>query len=191
MEKSFQQLLQFCDHYHRLDDRSREALLPLCRLQNFRKGDDLQPIGRTCRTIYFMAKGLARIYYNKNGFDITESFAAENQIIVRVESLFTGRPSRKGIQILEDSDIIAVDATMLFKLYDDYPQLERLFRKIFEASHVDLVNRIESLQFHSAEERYRDLLEKWPNILLRAPLRHIASWLGITQRSLSRIRAQY
>jgi CRP-like cAMP-binding protein len=133
---------------------------------------------------------MARIYYYKDGIDITESFAFENSLIARVESLFTGKPSKKGIQVLEDSDFIGINSPALFDLYDRFPEIERLFRKIFEAAYVDTVNRIESIQFHSAEERYRDLLKFSPDILQRVPLKHIASYLGITQVSLSRIRAR-
>jgi CRP-like cAMP-binding protein len=77
---------------------------------------------------------------------------------------------------------------MLFKLYDSFPEIERLFRKIFEAGYVETVNRIESLQFHTAEERYNALLNEAPNVLMKIPLKYVASYLGITQVSLSRIR---
>ncbi|HYJ37859.1 MAG TPA: Crp/Fnr family transcriptional regulator, partial [Chitinophagaceae bacterium] len=66
---------------------------------------------------------------------------------------------------------------------------ERLFRKIFEAAYVDTVNRVEGIQFHSADERYQALLEQAPDVIKRVPLKYIASYLGITQQSLSRIRA--
>ncbi|MEK7225895.1 MAG: Crp/Fnr family transcriptional regulator, partial [Bacteroidota bacterium] len=145
-------------------------------------------IGHTCKTIYFIKQGVARIYYFKDGIDITESFFFENSIIARVESLFTGKPSRKAIQILEDAEIVAINASQLFKLYDSFPEIERLFRKIFEAAYVDTVNRIEGIQFHSAEERYNALLSEAPNVLMRVPLKYVASYLGITQVSLSRIR---
>jgi CRP-like cAMP-binding protein len=108
-----------------------------------------------------------------------------------VESLFTGKPSRKAIQILEDAEIIAINAGQLFKLYDSFPEIERLFRKIFEAAYVETVNRIEGIQFHSAEERYNTLLHEAPDILKRIPLKYVASYLGITQVSLSRIRSHH
>jgi CRP-like cAMP-binding protein len=136
-----------------------------------------------------MTHGVARIYYFTDGIDVTESFAFENNIIARIESLFTGKPSRKAIQILEDAEIIAINANALFKLYDQFPEIERLFRKIFEAAFVETVNRIEGIQFHTAEERYETLLDQAPNVIQRVPLKYIASYLGITQQSLSRIRA--
>lgn len=184
------QTIQWLENIHPLSAEARYALEGICSTTTIKKGSNLQPIGFTCRTLYIVAKGLARIFYYKDGIDVTESFALERQVIVRVESLFTGRPSRKGIQAVENSIFVAIDAAALFRLYDAYPALERLFRKIFEAAHVDTVNRLESLQFHSAEERYQALLTDYPEIIQRVPLKYIASYLGITQVSLSRIRAR-
>ncbi|RPD44021.1 Crp/Fnr family transcriptional regulator [Paracnuella aquatica] len=184
------QLFEYFNRFSPLSDEAKEAIEGISKLVHIQKNKDLQPIGHTCKTVYFINKGIARIYYYKDGIDITDGFATENNVIARVESLFTGKPSRKAIQILEDAEIVAIDANKLFKLYDSYPEIERLFRKIFEASHVETVNRIEGIQFHTAEERYKALLEEAPTIIQRVPLKYIASYLGITQVSLSRIRGQ-
>jgi len=183
-------LFQYFNNFNLLSGEAKKAIAAISNVITIRKNKDLQPIGHTCKTIYFVNKGVARIYYFKDGIDITESFFFENSIIARVESLFTGKPSRKAIQVLEDAEIIAINANQLFKLYDSFPEIERLFRKIFESAYVDTVNRIEGIQFHSAEERYNALLGEAPNVLLRVPLKYVASYLGITQVSLSRIRAQ-
>jgi CRP-like cAMP-binding protein len=181
-------LLQYFNKFNALSMEAENAIGEISNIVNIAKNKDLQPIGHTCKTIYFINRGLARIYYLKDGSDITESFSFENNIVARVESLFTGKPSRKAIQVLEDAEIVAINATQLFKLYDKFPEIERLFRKIFEAAYVDTVNRIEGIQFHSAEERYKALLKEAPNVLMRVPLKYVASYLGITQVSLSRIR---
>jgi CRP-like cAMP-binding protein len=181
-------LLQYFKKFNSLSPEAEKAITEISSIITIAKNKDLQPIGHTCKTIYFINKGVARIYYFKDGIDITESFSFENNIIARVESLFTGKPSRKAIQILEDAEIVAINSNQLFKLYDRYPEIERLFRKIFEAAYVETVNRIEGMQFHSAEERYNALLNEAPNVLLRVPLKYVASFLGITQVSLSRIR---
>eukprot|EP01031_Cornospumella_fuschlensis_P026108 gene26108-31526_t len=83
--------------------------------------------------------------------------------------------------MIEDSELIGINSPKLFELYDKFPEIERLFRKIFETAYVDTVNRVESIQFHSAEERYNALLKESPNVLQRVPLKYIASYLGITQ----------
>lgn len=182
------ELFQYFHKFLPLNEESKNALEKTCSLLTLKKGENLQNFGQTCKTIYFLKTGVARIFYYKDGIDITESFSFEGEIIARVESLFTGNPSQKAIQILEDTEIVAINATQLFGLYDKFPQIERLFRLIFEAGYVETVKRIESIQFHTAEERYEALLRK-PNLLQRIPLKHIASYLGITQVSLSRIRA--
>jgi CRP-like cAMP-binding protein len=182
------ELLSYFNQFQPLSPECQTQLLAISSLRQPKKSEILQPIGHTCKTIYFVQKGMARIFYYKDGIDITECFAAENQIIARVESLFTQKPSQKGIHIIENSEIIAINAIKLFSLYDQYPSIERLFRKVFEQGYVDTVNRLESLQFYTAEERYVRLLEEMPNLLQRVPLKYIASYLGITQVSLSRIR---
>jgi CRP-like cAMP-binding protein len=186
----FDSFLKYVESFQALDSHEKERLKENCNLLHLKKNQDLQPIGYTCKTIYFVQKGIGRIYYFKDGIDITDSFAPENHMIVRVESLFTGQPSRKGIQMIEDAEIVSIDAAKLFALYDQFPLIERAFRKIFEASHVETVKRIESIQFHTAEERYDLMLREAPELLNRVPLKYIASYLGITQTSLSRIRAK-
>lgn len=182
-------LFKYFDKFNALSQAAQKAIEGISTVVTINKLDDLQSIGHTCKTIYFIKKGLARIYYYKDGTDVTENFFFENNIIARVESLFSGTPSRKAIQVLEDTELIAIDSAKLFRLYDSFPEIERLFRKIFEAGYVDTVHRIEGIQFHTAEERYAALIKTAPDVLKRIPLKHVASYLGITQVSLSRIRA--
>jgi CRP-like cAMP-binding protein len=181
-------LFKYFAKFNPISKEAEKAIAEISKVITVKKNTDLQPIGHTCKTIYFINKGVARIYYFKDGIDITESFAFENNIIARVESLFTGKPSRKAIQILEDAEIVAINSTQLFNLYDKYPEIERLFRLIFESAYVGTVDRIEGIQFHTAEERYNALIKEAPDVIKRVPLKYIASYLGITQVSLSRIR---
>ena len=95
-------------NYNSLSGEAETAISQICSTVIIKKNEELQPIGHTCKTIYFITKGIARIYYLKDGIDITESFVLENNLIARVESLFTGKPSNKAIQILEDLEIIAI-----------------------------------------------------------------------------------
>lgn len=186
MEALFKYLVKF----NPLSNEAKEAISKISSTIQVKKNQDLQPIGYTCKTIYFLKKGVARIYYYKEAIDITESFSFENCIVVRFESLFAGQPSKKGIQAIEDSEFITINAAQLFKLYDKFPEIERLFRKITEAQLVETINRVESIQFNTAEERYNSLIREAPDVLKRIPLKYVASYLGITPVSLSRIRGQ-
>jgi CRP-like cAMP-binding protein len=185
------ELVYFAQTIHPLTKKAEEALLGICTVIPFKKNAIVQPIGQTCRTIYFIRKGALRIFYFKGETDITDSMEFENAFVARAESLISGRPSRKGIQAIEDTELIAINADKLSKLYDEYLELERLFKKIFLNAFMATINRIESLQFHSAETRYANFLKEHPDVLKRVPLKYIASYLGITQVSLSRIRAKH
>jgi len=185
-----QELLSEIKKIYPITQNSEKALLSISKVVQFSKGKNVQEKGHTCKTIYFVKKGILRVYYFKDDIDITESFELENAFVARAESLFTGKPSRKAIQAIEDTVLIAIDSNKLFALFDSHPDLERLFRKITESSYVNTINRIESLQFNTAEERYSALLKDSPDILKRIPLKYISSYLGITQVSLSRIRGQ-
>lgn len=181
-------IVEYSQKIYPLSNESQKQLAAICKEQRFTKGTDIQPIGHTCKTIYFVKSGLVRIYYYKDAIDVTESFEFENAFVARAESLFSGKPSRKAIQAIENTTLIAIDSNKLFKLFDSHHDLERLFRKIIETAYVNTVNRLESLQFNTAEERYHNLLKEQPQISKRVPLKFIASYLGITPVSLSRIR---
>lgn len=182
------EMFDYFDGVYKISPEARRAIEGIIREKKYHKNEIIQEIGSRCRTIYIVKQGGARIFYYKDGHDITEHFAFENEMIVRVESLFTGMPATKGIQSLDDTTMFMIDTHSLFQLYDQYHDVERLFRLIFEKEHVNTVKRIESLQFKTATERYIDLLVT-TDLLHKIPLKHIASYLGITQVSLSRIRA--
>ena len=185
------ELEDFIQRTYPISDKAREALLDICTEVNFKKNDIISNVGGTCKTIYFVKKGALRIFYFKGDNDITDSMEFENAFVARVESLVSGQPSRKGIQAIEDTEMLAINAEKLFRLYDDYLEVERLFKKIFLNAFMSMVNRIESIQFHPAETRYANFINEHPDVLKRVPLKYIASYLGITQVSLSRIRAKH
>jgi CRP-like cAMP-binding protein len=169
---------------------SEDALASLIQTHSIPKNQDIQQIGQTCKTLYFLKSGMARIYYFHAGNDVTEGFYGPFCLIARAESLFAGLPSKKAIQVLEDAEVWSISTKDLFALYDSHRDIERLFVRLFELAYVQTIQRIENLQFHTAEERYQLLVKDQPEVLRRAPLKFIASYLGITQVSLSRIRAK-
>jgi CRP-like cAMP-binding protein len=183
------EFIQFLNSLQKLSPESKNSLSKICSSIRLDKSVILQEIGQTCRTIYFVQEGMARIYYYRDGIEVTEYFAAARELIIRAESLFTNQPSKKGIITVTDTVFIALPAGLLFNLFDEFPEIERLFRIIIQDAYVETIKRIESMQFHSAEERYKNLLQESPSLIQQVPLKHIASFLGITQVSLSRIRS--
>lgn len=183
-------IFSFLESVHTLSAQAKEALEHIMHEKNYVKNDIVQHVGSRCKTVYVVKEGCARIFYYQNGNDITEHFAFKNDLIVRAESLFTGNTTTKGIQAIENTQIVGINSELLFKLYDLHHDIERLFRLLFEREYVNTVKRIESLQFKSAKERYAELLET-TNYVQKIPLKYIATYLGITQVSLSRIRADF
>jgi CRP-like cAMP-binding protein len=183
-------LIAYFDQIQKLSKVSVQALEELCSVKNFRKNEEIQAIGATCKTIYFMASGVGRIYYLKDGVEVTEYFAFPNELIIRAESLFTQSPSKKAIQVLEDSLVVSIPAEPLFRLFEQHHDLERLFRKLIQQAYVETLKRLENIQFLTAQERYEKLIEEKPELIHKISLKHVASFLGITQVSLSRIRGQ-
>lgn len=177
------------DGLHKISPEAKRALQNIIHFQDYAKHDPIQDIGSRCRTVYLVSHGCARIFYYKDGHDITEHFSFKNELIVRAESLFTGQTTSKGIQAIDDTSMVCINAEALIKLYDEHHDIERLFRLLFEQEYVNTIKRIENFQFKTAKERYLELLET-TDYVQKIPLKYIATYLGITQVSLSRIRAE-
>jgi CRP-like cAMP-binding protein len=154
------------------------------------KGDELLGIGERCSRLYFIHQGLLRGYYFLEGKEVTNWFAQEQEFATCFYAFIAGKPSFEYVQALEDGELIALDYSALQKLYTSFPETERIGRIITENYYIRLEERVLNLQFKTAKERYQKLLSSKPSLLQRATLGQIASYLGITQETLSRIRAE-
>ncbi len=181
--------LRYLNNISPLSEGAQAALIPLLRVEGIPAKHTLQAINSSCKTLYFIQEGAARIYYFKDDKDVTEYFALSQSMIIRAESLFSGLPTVKGIETILPSTIISIPAHFFFKTFSEWPEIERLFHLLIRASYLETLVRLEQLQFNTAHERYQKLLEASPELVQKIPLKHIASFLGITQVSLSRIRA--
>jgi CRP-like cAMP-binding protein len=180
--------------FHFINPLSEEIIYELdtcIESTTIKKGTVILDIGKIANRIYFIKKGVSRVYYYKNDIDVTDYFAVENQFIGAVKSFFDGSPSKKGIQVLEDSELYFIKNSDLERLSQKYHSIEKIGRKMLIFAFLESQERLEGIQFLSAKERLNELEKKYPGLLNRAPLKHIASYLGITQVSLSRIRAEY
>lgn len=154
------------------------------------KGSFLIKQGQHTNHLYIIEKGFARIFSIIKGKEITSLFARENDIITSTQALFTKTASNENVEILEDSLLLKIDYTSFVDLCRAYPDMFNLYRFLMEKYYLALEERTLSLQFDSALERYRKLLLRDPFILQRASLASIASFLGMSPVTLSRMRAQ-
>jgi CRP-like cAMP-binding protein len=143
-----------------------------------------------CRHLFFIQKGLVRGYYYDEGKEITHWFAQEEEFATSFYSFITIQPSPETIETLEDCQLIQISYTDLQNLYKKFPETERIGRIITENYYIKLEERFLNLRYTSAKDRYQTLLEKNPALLNRAALGQIASYLGIAQETMSRIRAE-
>ena len=155
------------------------------------KNEYLLSEGKICRHLYFLQQGALRGYYNLDGKEITYWFGFENDFVTSFHSFITHEPSVENIQLLEGSVLWAITKEKLTALFNQFQEIERLVRIIQEKYYIRLEERFVNAQFKTATERYELLLQQSPHILERVPLGHIASYLGISQETLSRIRSRF
>lgn len=164
-------------------------LLEGIKILTLKKEDLLVREGEYSDKTYYIVKGCARAFYLKDGKDISDWFAFENDFISSIVSFFTKQPSPHYIELLEDSIIVEIPREITESLSDKYHDFERLIRIIVTKTMLGQQERISSLLFQRAEQRYIELLKIYPNITQRVSLTHISSYLGITLETLSRIRS--
>ncbi len=184
-------ILNILDTDLKLKPKFAEILSAAFEEKQFKKGSVIWRQGNRCRNLYIVKKGLLRVYYyNNEGKEITHWFAAESTALTDLGSFFQGSLSEYNMETLEDSLVYTITLTKLNTLFDEYHEIERFGRLFTMEMMIQITEKVKDLQFRTAQERYNILLEKHPAIIQRAPLGKIASYLGITQQSLSRIRAQ-
>jgi CRP-like cAMP-binding protein len=156
----------------------------------FSKNEYLVTEGQRCRHIYFLEQGALRGFYNLDGKEITHWFAFEKDFVTSFHSFSTQQPAVENIQLLEGSILWAISKDRLTGLLNQYHDIERLLRIAYEKYYIRLEDRYVNAQFKTATERYQTLLLQTPHIIERVPLGYIASYLGISQETLSRIRSR-
>lgn len=177
--------------YCRLSPKGIEALSEILVPFKYAKGTVVLPEGDVCRHMYFVERGMVRQSYYKGGRDVTEHFSYEGRIVVCIESFLRQEPSKLIVEALENSRLYGIPYDELHQLADENKEIELLFRKIMEHALISSQVYADSQRFENATERYLRLLETKPEILLRAPMLHIASYLQMSPETLSRVRAAH
>jgi CRP-like cAMP-binding protein len=173
----------------KLSQESELAFLSAWKYWQVSKDHFLVREKEVCDYIFFIEKGIARIYYYKNGKEITEWIALDAQFFFSITSFFQRTPSQLIIQTLEPATVYGIHYNDLTGLAARYHDIETLFRKMLTGSLILSQMRMDSIQFETAQQRYEKLLQQNPDIIKRVPLSYIASFLGVTLETLSRIRS--
>lgn len=159
-------------------------------LKTFKKGELVHDAAKVCTKSYFIQKGLMRTFFIRDGKEISEYFPAEGEWSNSPRSFRTRKPDIYYIDAIEDTEVFCLHVNDLMYLFDNFPEMERYARLSMGTVFGHLLERITSMRFTSVKEKYSHFMATYHNIHHRIPLGMIASYLGITQETLSRIRAE-
>ena len=165
-------------------DMLESILVPM----EFAKNEFILREGEISTNIFWIVKGLVRQFYFKNDKELTEYMATENNIVMCIESLFREQPTKLQIKALEPTILIALPKADLEAVAMKSVNIQILYRKILEESLILSQHHADMLRFESALDRYQKLVKNQPQLVLRAPLVYIASYLQMTPETLSRVR---
>lgn len=157
--------------------------------KKYSKGEMILKEGEVCENIYYIDKGLVRQFYYKNNKELTEHIGSDGEIFMCIESLFKEEPSELQVEALEPSNIYLIPKHRLEQVALHNVNIQIMYRKILEESLIISQVHADLLRFETAQNRYLRLCKLKPQVVLRAPLVYIASYLQMTPETLSRVRA--
>ena len=166
-------------------DILESVLVPM----KFAKGEIILKEGDICEHIYYVERGLTRQFYFKNGKELTEHIGVEHSIVMCIESLFKEKPTYLQLEALEPTLVYAMPKHRLEEVALHNVNIQILYRKILEESLIISQVHADMLRFETAQDRYLKLCKQSPQVVLRAPLVYVASYLQMTPETLSRVRA--
>ncbi|WP_114791706.1 Crp/Fnr family transcriptional regulator [Niabella yanshanensis] len=186
----FDRLFSMLDAVNPLSHELREHLKSILVARNIKRKEALLHQGQVCEYIYFVNDGLLRCYYEKHDSQITSWFMKENDVIISVKSFYTQTPSVENIVALENTTVLGIHYKDLHQIYVQFPEFNITGRILTTQYYIQSEERLYSLRKERAKDRYLSLLQTQPEILNRVPLKHVASYLGISLETLSRIRSE-
>ena len=174
----------------RFIDIENEELLKITssfKRRIIKKDEYLLREGEVCNDLIYVKSGCIRMYYMSDKIEVSGWFSLSDSLAMEVQSFISETPTICYLHAIEDSEVFILSKGQLKNLYSTYPKTQELMRKIWEAALVMVIPRFSSLQNDSAEKRYLDLLNN-PELFQQIPQKYLASFIGVTPTSLSRIR---
>lgn len=184
------EIFRHFEQYIKLSDNLKSELAERIECHSFKKGELVHNADHICRKSYFIQKGLMRIYFIKDGREITEYFCAENEWVNSPRSFIQQKRDIYYIDTLEPTTCFCLKVGDLGFLFDHFPEMERYARLSMGTVFGHYMERITSMRFTTAKEKYQHFCETYHDIYHRIPLGMVSSYLGIAQETLSRIRAE-
>jgi CRP-like cAMP-binding protein len=181
------------DHFKQfiqLSDQLKTELESKLKQVDFKKGDLVLDADRICTESYFIQKGILRTYFIKDGKEISEFFCGSHEWVNSPRSFIQRKKDIYYIDAIEDTEALSLNVNDLVYLFDNYPEMERYSRLSMGSFFGHMMERITSIRFTTAKEKYDHFCQSYNHIYHRLPLSMVASYLGIAPETLSRIRRQ-
>jgi CRP-like cAMP-binding protein len=172
-----------------LDSVDYEALRSVLTHKHYKKKEYFLREGQVCKHLGLIAKGYVRLFYVVDGEEITKDFNFEHFICGSYASFSLQQPSRFNIIAMEDLEVYLMGRDDLYRLFDEYPNIQKLGRLQIERMFIRKELREASFLLDNAEQRYNNLFQNEPEMVRRVPLKYLASYLGVTAETLSRVRS--
>jgi CRP-like cAMP-binding protein len=182
--------IQCCHQLSPLDTAATDDLQSVLKTKSFQKGDYLLKSGGICRHLYFIDEGLTKTFFYKSDKEFIMRFFPENALFTVLDSYIMQIPSTFMIMALEPTMVTYIDKEEMDKLCQKHHCVETFFRKLVSIATINMMKRISEMLEDNATERYNNFVAENNHLLRRISLGDLACYLGITQVSLSRIRAK-
>jgi CRP-like cAMP-binding protein len=190
MSIEFENYKKYLNSVISMDEQSFEKAVAHLKVRTIPKADFIIKEGQTCREIAFVYKGLFRIFNLNDGVEVNSCFCFENSFACPFSSIVNQMPSTESIQALEDSIIVTFSYESCNQISKENKQWQALRQILTENECIRLTDRANFLSFETALEKYKNLLRIQPEIIQRVSIQHIASYIGVSRETLSRIRSK-
>lgn len=174
---------------HKLQLENIRLFAEIIQCKKYHKGDIILNEGEVCNCLYYVEQGLTRQHYVKHDKDMTEHIGYEGSVVWCIESYFNRTPTHLILEALEPCIVWEMPRDMLEKLSEKNSDFAYLYRRFFEDSLILSQIKADILRFESVKDKYAKLMQLFPEIVKRASLTHIASYLQMSLETLSRVRA--
>lgn len=180
---------KYLQSFNIFSEEEIQEAIPLFEYRTLKKYDFLVKEGEICQELAFIESGLFHSFYlSSEGEEITLQISWENMMIAAYSSFITNKVSKESIQAITPAKVWILKKTKIEKFLENQVSWSRFLRALADEKYLEIEQRIFDSQLYSAKERYEDILTNCPSCLDRISLKYLASYLGVTQRHLSRIR---
>jgi signal-transduction protein with cAMP-binding, CBS, and nucleotidyltransferase domain len=184
------EIINHFEKFIKVSDSLRTELLNRISLVSFQKNDLIIDASVVNTKSYYILSGLTRTYFIKDGKEINEYFSSDNEWANSPRSWRTGKPDIYYVSAIEKTIAFCINANDMLFLFDNFPELDKYGRLSMTTLLDHLMERITSFRFTTAKEKYLHFKQTYPDIYHRIPLGMVASYLGISQETLSRLRTK-